>query len=686
MAVGVAAYVLLAPFLWPLRVVPRLDLPPNWLERIIAYDVSSAVIRSNWWLGLGFGSSRHLVVPAVPGHGGHLPGGHPHNLPLMFWLEFGVFGAVLLVVSLFVLYRFIAGHTDGRRGAPACWAVLSAGIVIFSFSFDTWETQLVLLYTMVASLIVVVGRSDGGGSAAPNGAGGIVTRGLGIVATIGVLASLGQSGLVAEPSSSGGPPVVPLDNGPAELRVEAPIGSLEIAGTFENLVPTLDGLSVFEPVSVPAEVDRQIAVDDVFDFMSRSFHPWQGSSVGDLSAHLFGYGFGFSHVHAALTAALWREQGVEARVVNLGGRHTMAEARVDGAWRLYDAQQRCDFSGANGGSVSLDDMRQDPARISAALDPAGTSLEFLRTLLLDTAVGYDPAPESLRRPTLTLGAGQTMTIRRRSADATPWTVSEVSALDRNRDHLVPLYEIVIHDDLREPVVTIDTGLPMIDLSITGRGSLLPIVDGRAVIAEDGSSSLATALRGTTAPVTFVVASSRPTGVTATYLMAGWIGDRLFQDAVGSTLGFPVETGSIRVGSVPRSAIPRVGIRSVSAIPDGAAGFEVRVELAWTNLGGNVPLSYQIELEELAGSLPLQVWDHLLDWGWVWHPDAMDPSGTMAFTGNVRLAERIGPVADRRTLLAHVRGPGVATGVPPGAQLVIDLAEGGEPRGHGRRPE
>lgn len=157
---GLGLYVFSFPWLW-------LWLPERWFAliksipfnnvhfRVDLYRFTADLISKHWLGGYGFGSAAPLLRP--------FPletGGHPHNIVLYFWLELGLFGALVLALVLMALFRFVHTATHHQPHAPAVWALVGAGLVIFSFSFDIWLPGIVLIYAMWLAMIRLASRSD----------------------------------------------------------------------------------------------------------------------------------------------------------------------------------------------------------------------------------------------------------------------------------------------------------------------------------------------------------------------------------------------------------------------------------------------------------------------------------------------------------------------------------------------
>jgi O-antigen ligase len=148
-------YVFAFPWVWSL-------IPASWFSviksiplnnvgfRVDLYRFSAELIQEQWLVGYGFGSAAPLLQPFP-----FDTGGHPHNIVLYFWLELGLFGAIVLAQALTTLLTFVHNATHDQAHAPAVWALVSAGLVIFSFSFDIWLPGIVLMYGMWLAMIAL---------------------------------------------------------------------------------------------------------------------------------------------------------------------------------------------------------------------------------------------------------------------------------------------------------------------------------------------------------------------------------------------------------------------------------------------------------------------------------------------------------------------------------------------------
>jgi hypothetical protein len=130
--------------------------------RIPFYDAATQLIHEKLILGYGFGSVLSLpVLPGTFSGAKTLPGGHPHNIVLLFFLEQGLLGVLWFALAIFILFNYLYKATLGRREAPAVWALVGSAQVLFSLSFDIWQADVVMLYAMFFVLLLVnVGSSD----------------------------------------------------------------------------------------------------------------------------------------------------------------------------------------------------------------------------------------------------------------------------------------------------------------------------------------------------------------------------------------------------------------------------------------------------------------------------------------------------------------------------------------------
>lgn len=140
---GVAAWLLLAPFLSPLVTTrAALELPYSWANRIEIWRYVSAQVLERPLFGWGLGAARAdeetiIVfgrrVSAIPVH--------PHSGSLQIWLETGGVGAILAAAAImaggWALARAWGRYRPGA--AAACGSMAAIGIIA-NVSFGIWQS------------------------------------------------------------------------------------------------------------------------------------------------------------------------------------------------------------------------------------------------------------------------------------------------------------------------------------------------------------------------------------------------------------------------------------------------------------------------------------------------------------------------------------------------------------------
>ena len=162
-------------------------VPSNHFDRIFLFETASNAIVDNWLTGYGFGSTLSLniseylpqrlpshILSTFPHtsawssynsaflllHNGLFPGSHPHNLIALIWLDFGLVGALLFSASIYAFNQTFLPKIDDVRIAPYAISLIVSAIIIFSFSFSIWQTDVVLTYAMFfACLIFIMSNS-----------------------------------------------------------------------------------------------------------------------------------------------------------------------------------------------------------------------------------------------------------------------------------------------------------------------------------------------------------------------------------------------------------------------------------------------------------------------------------------------------------------------------------------------
>jgi hypothetical protein len=158
----------LIPVLWvclaPVKplladILPQIKAITN---RVELYDYTASLIRKELVLGYGFGSTLFMPIPkGAVGWQHCFPGGHTHNLVLQFFIDHGLLGLVFLSAVLSFFFHHLYHTLEDNPQAPAIWALLMAGLVLFSLSYAIWNADIVLMYCMWLALIFAVSSRHG---------------------------------------------------------------------------------------------------------------------------------------------------------------------------------------------------------------------------------------------------------------------------------------------------------------------------------------------------------------------------------------------------------------------------------------------------------------------------------------------------------------------------------------------
>lgn len=153
-------YVIFSPILLSL-----LDLGaylPKLNHRDAIYNTSTALIKEHWFFGYGYGSTLHVhlkdFVDAVdiPEHYHNTyPGGHPHNLSLLFWLEFGIFGAIFLAYFIHRMLAYVIENTYNRINQAGILAMIVCFEIITAFSWSIWYPHVLLTFAFFGIMLVL---------------------------------------------------------------------------------------------------------------------------------------------------------------------------------------------------------------------------------------------------------------------------------------------------------------------------------------------------------------------------------------------------------------------------------------------------------------------------------------------------------------------------------------------------
>jgi O-antigen ligase len=160
---GIAIFVMTAPFAFgilssgadPAAVSNSIDWRLAIWQRVIE------VIQQNPMTGHGLGAFRTMeeIIPSGEFAGRLLAPNHPHNMALQIWVELGVFGAAIF--ALMVILISFRLPEPGKLGVPGFLAAALAGqFVAISLSFDLWNDWLWACAGILATMFVVMARTE----------------------------------------------------------------------------------------------------------------------------------------------------------------------------------------------------------------------------------------------------------------------------------------------------------------------------------------------------------------------------------------------------------------------------------------------------------------------------------------------------------------------------------------------
>jgi len=156
---GPALWVCLAPikpFLG--QVLPEIEAVTI---RVALFDYTASLIQKELVLGYGFGSTLFMPIPKGTIPWPFFPGGHTHNLVLQFFIDHGLLGLVFITAVLSLFFYYLYHALKDNPQAPAIWALLFSGLVLFSLSYAIWNADVVLMYCMWLALIFSVSSRGG---------------------------------------------------------------------------------------------------------------------------------------------------------------------------------------------------------------------------------------------------------------------------------------------------------------------------------------------------------------------------------------------------------------------------------------------------------------------------------------------------------------------------------------------
>lgn len=165
---GLVMGAVLVPVAWvslaPVRQLlePVLPQVQAVTSRVELFDYTAGLIRKELVLGYGFGSTLFMPIPkGEVGWQFCFPGGHTHNLVLQFFMDHGLLGLLFITAVLWLLFLYLRRAMEDSPQAPAVWALVIAGLVLFSLSYSIWKADIVLMYCMWLALVFAVSSRQG---------------------------------------------------------------------------------------------------------------------------------------------------------------------------------------------------------------------------------------------------------------------------------------------------------------------------------------------------------------------------------------------------------------------------------------------------------------------------------------------------------------------------------------------
>ncbi len=153
-------YIIFSPIIFSL--IDLSSYHSRLVHRNAVYHTSAALISQHWLIGYGYGSTmlidiRNLLPLEVVANLKEIVfrGGHPHNLSLLFWLEFGIIGALFLAYYIHRLLLTIINNTYGTTKMAALLAMFVTLDIISSFSWSIWYPKVLYTFTFFGVLLII---------------------------------------------------------------------------------------------------------------------------------------------------------------------------------------------------------------------------------------------------------------------------------------------------------------------------------------------------------------------------------------------------------------------------------------------------------------------------------------------------------------------------------------------------
>lgn len=444
------------------------------------------------------------------------------------------------------------------------------------------------------------------------------------------------------------------DRPPNTLMIEGPLAEFDVSAAGESL---------FSPVHVASGASQEEITRAVFEFMGDHFLTWSSAPGMNVTALLYGTGFGLCGEESSVMCSLWQRFGVDCQIVSWP-RHVAAEACFDGAWHFFDAQHRIDFSKENGRPTGYEDVMRDVASMPIGLDVAGYDPQYLTRVFFEAAPRISTVPDKPTPPRFDLSPSQKMVIRPRTSISESVLPVADEPATRHRTDLLPGYELTV---IQAPVkdgtpVWFYTGLPVIAVDLAPSAMCSVKTAG-----DDGFHNIDVASFGETIvgdAQGFWLQPESGCGAKITYALADWIGDRICNRRPGETLTFSAATPTVlEMWTDQAVGVPRIARIFVTEPLILGQVCRLHVQIAWENLPPGETRAYRLVLEELSSNLNLEVWRQLGDRVWTYDPRVMKRPGsaTMVFDWEVTQDGSPYRPPEVRTVLARIVGPGVLAG-------------------------
>jgi O-antigen ligase len=157
------AYIIFSPIIFSF--VDLTNFHPRLRQRMQIYHTSVILIKNKLLTGYGFGSTLKLNLNDIVdtskitiSYINHMPGGHPHNLSLLFWIEYGIIGAIFLAFFIHRLFSTYINNNYATKHLAAALAMILSMDIITSFSWSIWYPQVLLTYSFFVSLLLLSSR------------------------------------------------------------------------------------------------------------------------------------------------------------------------------------------------------------------------------------------------------------------------------------------------------------------------------------------------------------------------------------------------------------------------------------------------------------------------------------------------------------------------------------------------